>query len=88
MIPSSVARRYARALLSLGLEGGKFEQYGEEIEAVVRAMKDSRELGFLFTNPGYANPLGTSQAALENRSFGLGRLTTAEIGDPCDAAVV
>jgi F-type H+-transporting ATPase subunit delta len=54
LIPSSVARRYARALLSLGLEEGKFEQYGDEIEAVVRAMKESRELGFLFTNPGYA----------------------------------
>jgi len=54
LIPSSVARRYARALLSLGLEGSKFEQYGDEIDAVVRAMKDSRELGFLFSNPGYA----------------------------------
>jgi F-type H+-transporting ATPase subunit delta len=54
LIASSVARRYARALLSLGLEEGRFEQYGDEIEAVVQAMKDSRELGFLFANPGYA----------------------------------
>jgi F-type H+-transporting ATPase subunit delta len=54
LIASSVARRYARALLSLGLEEGKFEQYGDEIDAVVRAMKESRELGFLFSHPGYS----------------------------------
>ena len=54
MIASSVARRYARALLSLGLEEGRFEQYGDELEAVLQAMKASRELGFLLTNPGYS----------------------------------
>jgi F-type H+-transporting ATPase subunit delta len=53
LIASSVARRYARALLSLGLEEGRFEQYGEELEAVLQAMKASRELGFLLSNPGY-----------------------------------
>ena len=53
MIDSSVARRYARALLSLGLDEGRFERYGDELEAVVQAMKQSRELGFLLTNPGY-----------------------------------
>ena len=54
MIDSSVARRYARALLSLGLEEGRFEQYGEELEAVLSAMKESRELGFMLANPGYS----------------------------------
>ena len=53
MIDSSVARRYARALLSLGLDEGRFEQYGEELESVVQAMKQSPELGFLLVNPGY-----------------------------------
>jgi F-type H+-transporting ATPase subunit delta len=54
LIDSSVARRYARALLSLGQEEGRFEQYGEELSAVLSAMKESRELGFLFRNPGYS----------------------------------
>ena len=54
MIDSSVARRYARALLSLGLDEGHFERYGDELEMVVRAMRESRELGFLLTNPGYS----------------------------------
>jgi len=53
LIDSSVARRYARALLSLGLDEGRFEQYGEELESVVQAMKQSPELGFLLVNPGY-----------------------------------
>ena len=53
MIDSSVARRYARALLSLGLEEGRFEQYGDELDSVVQAMKQSRELRFMLVNPGY-----------------------------------
>jgi F-type H+-transporting ATPase subunit delta len=53
LIDSSVARRYARALLSLGLEEGRFEQYGDELDAVVQATKASRELAFLLGSPGY-----------------------------------
>ena len=53
MIHSSVARRYARALLSLGIEEGRFEQYGDELETVVQTIKQSPELGFVLLNPGY-----------------------------------
>ncbi|MGZ6124794.1 MAG: F0F1 ATP synthase subunit delta, partial [Myxococcales bacterium] len=53
MIHSSVARRYARALLSLGLEEGRFEEYGEELEAVLEAMRASRDLGALLAHPEY-----------------------------------
>lgn len=54
LIHSSVARRYARALLSLGLEEGRFEQYGDELEAVLQTMRQSRELKALLENPGYS----------------------------------
>ena len=54
MIASSVARRYARALLSLGLEEGRFEQYGDELEAVLEAIRANRELGLFLGKPGYA----------------------------------
>jgi len=54
LITSSVARRYARALLSLGLEEGRFEQYGDELEAVLQATRQSRELDALLATPGYA----------------------------------
>ncbi len=56
MIHSGVARRYARALFSLGLEEGRFEQYGDELEAVLQAMRESKELQFLIANPGYTQP--------------------------------
>ena len=56
MIDASVARRYARALLSLGLEEGRHEQFGEELEAVLRAMREHRELSVLLQNPGYSQP--------------------------------
>jgi F-type H+-transporting ATPase subunit delta len=63
LIDSSVARRYARALLSLGLEEGRFEQYGDELEAVMEAVKGNRDLGFILVNPGY--PQGQRHAAID-----------------------
>lgn len=63
MIHSSVARRYARALLSLGLEEGRFEPYGDELEAVLQAMRGSRELDALIASPGYSHP--QRQAAVD-----------------------
>lgn len=53
MIVASVARRYARALLSLGLEEGRHEQYGDELESVVQALSQTREVGWVLANPGY-----------------------------------
>ena len=51
MIVASVARRYARALLSLGLDEGRHEQYGEELETVQRALAASREAALVLGNP-------------------------------------
>jgi F-type H+-transporting ATPase subunit delta len=53
LITASVARRYARALLALGLEEGRFEQVGEELEAVLLAIRERRELRVFLENPGY-----------------------------------
>ena len=63
MIPSSVARRYARALLSLGLEEGRPEQYGDELERALEAIRANRELRILLENPGYSLP--DRQAAID-----------------------
>ena len=54
MIDASVARRYARALLSLAVEEGRHEQFGEEMESVQRALQQNRELGLILQNPGYS----------------------------------
>jgi F-type H+-transporting ATPase subunit delta len=54
VIDTGVARRYARALLSLGLEDGRHEQLADELSQVLRTMRENRELGFLLENPGYS----------------------------------
>jgi F-type H+-transporting ATPase subunit delta len=54
VIHTGVARRYARALLSLGLEEGRHEQLGDELASVLRTMQDNPELGFLLQNQGYS----------------------------------
>ncbi len=53
MIDASVARRYARALLSLGLEEGRHEQFGDELGAVLKALEGSPEAALLLGHPGY-----------------------------------
>ena len=53
MIDPRTARRYARALFELGLSEGKHEQYGNELESVVQAIRHSREARWVLENPGY-----------------------------------
>ncbi|HUJ25166.1 MAG TPA: ATP synthase F1 subunit delta [Myxococcales bacterium] len=53
MIDARAARRYARALLELGTQDGKHEQYGHELDAVMQALKESREARWVLENPGY-----------------------------------
>lgn len=54
MIDASVARRYARALLALGLEDGRHEKYGDELDAVARTLEGSPETRDVALNPGYS----------------------------------
>jgi F-type H+-transporting ATPase subunit delta len=50
---ASVSRRYAKALLALGLETGEHEKLGESLDTVVRAIAASSEARTLAQNPGY-----------------------------------
>lgn len=54
MIDASVARRYARALLSLGLDDDRHEQFGEELDSIVEVLEQSREAGSFLRNPGFS----------------------------------
>lgn len=47
-----VAKRYAKALLSIGKEDGKLEQYGKELAEVVALFDESAELESVLANPG------------------------------------
>ena len=44
MIAGSVARRYARALLDIGLAGNSADPLGKELEGLVAVMHGSAEL--------------------------------------------
>lgn len=54
MVSSSIARRYARALSSIGLEDGGIEAYGDELQRVVQANAVSEELRDLWSNPAHS----------------------------------
>ncbi len=54
MAAGSLARRYARAVYSLGIEGGaggSLDAIGRDLRGLVAAMKVSPELGETLTNP-------------------------------------
>ena len=53
MSASSVARRYARALMSLGTEDGQFAAYGEQLGRAAEAYAVSEDLRDLWSNPAH-----------------------------------
>lgn len=53
MIAGSLARRYARALMSLGTEQGTADKLGADLRAFAQAMKISPELQHSLGNPAF-----------------------------------
>jgi F-type H+-transporting ATPase subunit delta len=64
MIAGSIARRYARALLDIGVAKGTFEQLGKDIDDLANAYSGSRDLGEALTNPVF--PMARRRAVLES----------------------
>ncbi len=55
MILGSVARRYARALLELAVEGGIAEQVSSDLRDFIQTLEDQPELQRTLLNPGFSN---------------------------------
>lgn len=53
MIAGSLARRYARAMMAIGVEQKNFEKLGREIETLAKAMQVSPELKETLANPAF-----------------------------------
>ncbi len=53
MIGLRIARRYAKALLTIGREDGKAEKYKEELGGVVKLLEKQKELEMALSNPLY-----------------------------------
>ncbi|MFP4037842.1 MAG: F0F1 ATP synthase subunit delta [Desulfobacteraceae bacterium] len=51
MISSRLAKRYAKALFSLGQEDGKFEQYGLEVKEFVELCRENEDFRAVLVNP-------------------------------------
>lgn len=75
MIVGSIARRYAKALLAIGIETRTFEALGRELERLGKTYKDSAELREALTNPVF--PLSQRQQLLDElgRRLSLSRTT-------------
>jgi F-type H+-transporting ATPase subunit delta len=63
MIAGSLARRYARALLDIGVAKGSFEELGKEMDDLAGAYSGSRDLSEALTNPVF--PMAKRRAVLE-----------------------
>lgn len=53
MASGSLARRYARALLEIGVEQGSYERLGREVAQLADAIKSSSELEAALSNPAF-----------------------------------
>ncbi|NVL90243.1 MAG: F0F1 ATP synthase subunit delta [Desulfobacterales bacterium] len=53
MISIRIARRYAKALLSIGREDGQAETYKEELGSLVKLLEEQKELDQTLCNPLY-----------------------------------
>lgn len=51
MVTGSVARRYAKALLQIGVDLGDYERLGTELRQLANAIKTSPELATTLSNP-------------------------------------
>src|ERR687888_495847 len=51
MIAGSVARRYARALLQLGVDDGNLERVGREVRVLATSIKRSEDLARTLSSP-------------------------------------
>ncbi len=53
MVAGSISRRYARALMAIGLETNSYEQLGRELATLAAAVEDSAELTQAFSHPAF-----------------------------------
>ncbi|MEJ7599874.1 MAG: ATP synthase F1 subunit delta [Kofleriaceae bacterium] len=51
MVTGSLPRRYARAVISLGTEGGNLEAIAADLRSLAKAMNESAELVSVLSNP-------------------------------------
>ena len=93
MVNGSIARRYAKALLQIGIDDGNYERLGREVRALARAIRSSLELAQALSNPAFPRAerenvlravlqrLGASQMVVNFARLLLERERTAALPD-------
>lgn len=56
MINRTIARRYAKALMNIGLEDGNYDTYGEEIDTFTVLFQREEQLREVLNNPVFSIP--------------------------------
>jgi F-type H+-transporting ATPase subunit delta len=56
VISRKIARRYAKALMNIGQEDGKYKTYGEEIDAFTALFQQEGQLRAVLSNPTFTIP--------------------------------
>ena len=70
MISGSIARRYAKALLLIGIDGKNYDALATEVESLARTIEGSHELSEVLSSPVF--PLSQRRAVLEDVARRLG----------------
>jgi F-type H+-transporting ATPase subunit delta len=69
-LEGSVARRYARALLEIGLSDGKFETFGQELDKVTQLFVSNQDLRHALVNPVF--PVSQRKGVMADLATRLG----------------
>ena len=77
MIGLKIARRYAKALMTIGKEDGRAETYKEELGGVVGLLEEQKELEQVISNPLYDTESRKKVLELIVERLGLSRVMTS-----------
>ena len=56
MINRTIARRYAKALMNIGQDDGKYDTYGKELETFTSLLQGEEQLQEVLNNPAFGVP--------------------------------
>ena len=77
MIGLRIARRYAKALLSIGREDGQAETYKEELEGFAKLLEENKELEMAVSNPLYGKEVRKEVLEAVVERLGLSKVMTS-----------
>ena len=77
MIGLKIARRYAKALLTIGREDGQAEMYKEELGGFAKLLEEQKELEMAISNPLYNEESRKKVLEVVVERLGLSRVMTS-----------